>query len=239
MMLLDLFKDLTYGELSQLKVGNLIPGEHESEVDPTRYAQVLTWVNLGLTAIYTRFLLSRKEIVIQQYEAIPTYILLSDFAISNVASSEDPKYIVDTALDPFQDDVLHIEEVYDEEDEKLFLNDVTEETSLFTPDYRSIKVPDPDDAVTMTVHYRAAHPLIEYVYGMDPSIIEIMLPIALHEAFLNYIGSRAYAALGGDQGVEGNDYYQKFENSCNNIERFGLEIQPEPGSWRFDARGWV
>jgi hypothetical protein len=239
MILYDLLKDLTYGEFAQLKIGNLIPGEYESEVDPTRYEQLMTAINLALKEIYKRFFLSSKEIYIQQHSEIAIYVLDSKYAQSNVASPEDPKYIMDTVDIPFEDDILKIEEVYDEGGNKLPINDITEDLSVYTPNYKSIQVPYPDDANTMAVQYRACHPQVVYTRGMDPSKVEIWLPNSLHEAFLYYVAARLMAPVSGGDGNSGVEYMQKFENSCLKVDELGLEIQAEPGDWRFDATGWV
>jgi len=237
--LLDLMKDLSYGELAQFKIGGLKPGEFDSEPDPTRYEQLISAVNLGLKEIYKRFFLSSKEIYIQQYTQIATYVLSSRYAQTNIASVEPIKYIMDTVDRPFLDDVLKIEEVYDEEGNKLPINDITEDLSVFTPNYRSVQVPYPDDANTMAVQYRASHPRIIYTRALLPADVEIELPNSLHEALLLYIASRFATSIGGDQGNEGNDYFQKFEASCNKVDELGLEVQGEPGDWRFDQAGWV
>lgn len=239
MTLLDLMKDLTYGELAQFNIGNLITGEFESEPDPTRYEQLISAINLGLKEIYKRFFLSSKEIYIQQYAQISTYVLSSKYAQTNVASLEPIKYIMDTPEKPFLDDVLKIEEVYDEEGNILPMNDITEDLSVFTPNYRSIQIPYPDDANTMAVQYRASHPRIVYTKGMDPADVEIELPNSLHEALLYYVASRFATSISGDQGAEGSDYFQKFNASCDKVDELGLEVQAEPGDWRFDQAGWV
>lgn len=241
MTLLDLMKDLTYGELAQFKIGELIPGEHQSEPDPTRYEQLLSAINLGLKEIYKRFFLSSKEIYIEQQDEISTYILSSKYAQANTGSPLpiEERYIADSVDNPFQDDVLKIEEVYDEEGNKLPMNDITEDLSVFTPNYRSIQVPYPDVENTMGVQYRASHPRVQYVKGMDPADVEIMVPNSLHEALLMYIAARLTSSVGGDQGNEGNDFWQKFNASCKKVDELGLEVQGEPGDWRFDRAGWV
>lgn len=239
MTLLDLFKDLTYGELSQLSFGNMMPDDNESEPDPKAYAQLISHINRGLTALYSRFLLQAKEIYIQQYEEFEIYELHSKYAASNVASTEPIKYIEDSVANPFLDDILKIEECYDEVGNKLFLNDVTEELSIFTPSYRSIQIPYPNDFNMLAVQYRANHPRIDYVRGMDPSAIEIHMPGTLYEALLFYIAHRVFGAQNTDGGVEGNDYWKKYNNICVEAETKGLYIQAEPGDWRFDHKGWV
>ena len=241
MTLLELLKDLTYGELAQFKIGNLIPGEHESEPDPTRYDQLTSAINLGLKEIYKRFFLASREIYIQQHEEIATYVLSSKYAQTNTASPipiED-RYIMDTVDAPFLDDTLKIEEVYDEEGNIIPLNDITEELSIYTPSYRSIQIPYPNDENTLSVQYRATHPKVIYSKGMDPADVEIALPNSLHEALLYYVAARFASSQGGDQGQEGSDYYQKFKNSCDLVAKEGLEVQGEPGDWRFDQGGWV
>lgn len=239
MTLLELLKDLTYGELSQLKIGNLLPGEDQSEPDPTRYEQIMSHINMGLKEIYKRFFLLSREVYIQQYEQISVYTLSSKYAQTNTASLEPIKYIMDTVDAPFLDDTLKIEEVYDEDGNRLPLNDITEVTSIYTPSYRSIQIPEPNNENTLSVQYRACHPRVIYTPDMDPADIEIVLPNSLHEALLYYVASRGFSALGGDQGQEGGDYYKKFENSCRMVDELGLEIQAEPGIWRFDDAGWV
>jgi hypothetical protein len=239
MTLLQLFKDLTYGELSQLSIGSLIPEESESEPDPRDYENILSHLNLGLRELYKRFFLLSKEINIQQEEEIETYVLSSRYAETNAASTEPIKYIKDTVDDPFRDDVLKIEEVYDEGGNKLPLNDITEPLSVYTPSFQSVQIPYPLEENMFSVQYRACHPRVEYTPDMDPATIEIMVPNSLYEALLYYIAARVQSSMGGDQGQEGNDFFQKFENSCKMVELHGLEIQGEPGIWRFDQAGWV
>jgi len=238
MTLLQLLKELTYGELAQLKIGALIPGEFQSEPDPSKYEQLMTHVNLGLTEIYKRFFLLSKEIYIELHAEITTYVIASRFAQTST-SAEDPKYIMDTPAAPFLDDILKIEEVYNEVGVKLPLNDTSEALSIFTPSYRSIQVPFPEDNITYALQYRANHPTLIYTLGMDPASVELMLPHSLHEALLLYVASRAFNSLGGDGGVEGNTYYTRFELSCDQVNDLGLEVQAEPGIWRFDEGGWV
>jgi hypothetical protein len=237
MNLLDLLQDLTYGELASLKLGNFLSEEAESDPDPKSYAQLSSHINLGLKEIYKRFFLLSQEIFIELHEEISTYMLHSKYSVQS--GTEPTLYIIDTVTEPFLDNVLKIEEVYDEDGLKLPLNDTSDITSVYTPSYRTIQVPSPNNNITYAVQYRATHPRIVYTPAMDPSTIDIALPNSLHEALLYYVASRIYASLGGDSGVEGNDYYQKFLNSCAMVNELGLEVQAEPGDWRFDNFGWV
>jgi hypothetical protein len=237
--LLDVFRDLTYGELSQLHIGGLIPSELESEPDPANYTKIISHVNMGMTELYKRFFLLSREIYIQQYEEIELYQLHSNFNQTNVASTEPIKYILDTPDNPFLDDLLKIEQVYDEVGCLLPLNDISEEFSVFTPSYRSVQIPYPKNENVFAVQYRADHPRIVWDQETMPIDIEIDIPQSLYEALLFYVGSRAHTSMGGDGGAEGGMYWQKFNQSCEDVMRLGLQVQGEPGAWRFDQAGWV
>lgn len=238
MRLLDILKDLTYSELSGLAIGNLIPGEFDNEPDPHQYEQIVSYINLGLKEIYKRFFLRSREIDIQQHEEISTYRLHSDYAQSNTASAipiED-RYIIDTVDNPFQDDILKIEEVYDEEGTKLPMNDVTEEYSVYTPAYNLVQIPFPNDENTFSVQYRACHPKIPVTLATDPADVEVELPNSLHAALLQYVGYRANLRSNPEKSA---DFWNQFKRTCDEVDQYGLEVQGEPGDWRFDDHGWV
>ena len=241
----DVLTDLTYGEFSQLNLGNFLPGEPESDPAPESYAQLSSWINKGLKAIYSTFWLASEEIEIQLYEEIGTYTLSYAFAVTNTEGSEPVKYIVDSESVPFTDNVLKIESVYDEEGNELPLNDhnavdaAGDPFSLYTPTYRDLQVPWPNDLNTLAVQFRATHPKIEYASGMDPTAIEVVIPNGLDEALLWYVASRGFTSLGGDHVAEANNYYQLYTGRVAEIKNAGFFIQTEPTNARFSDNGWV
>jgi hypothetical protein len=238
MKLLDILKDLTYGELAGLALGNLKFDEFDNEPDPHQYERIMSYINLGLKEIYKRFFLKSREINVQEHEEITSYLLHSDYSAANTASAIalSERYILDTAEDPFLDDILKIEEIYDEEGTKLPLNDITEEDSVYTPDYRTVQIPYPSDTEIFSVQYRASHPKLDVTLATDPATVEVHLPNSLHSALLQYVGYRANLLTNPERSA---DFWQQFEKSCQHVERLGLEVQGEPGDWRFDERGWV
>jgi len=240
MTLKDIFKDLSYGELQGLAIGNLIPDDNESEPDPKSYKQIMSHINRALTKLYSRFLLSSKETYIEQSEAIAEYILDARYAQSNINSPIDiaDRYIADSSAYPFEDDVLKIEQCYDELGNILFLNDPTEALSLFTPSFRSIQMPYPNDFNVVAVQYRASHPKLLYTPDEDAEDILVAVPESLYEALLYYVAYRASPQpIGGVDGAQ--TFLQLYEQACQAVEKQGLYIQAETANWRFDAKGWV
>ena len=240
MTLKDIFKDLSYGELQGLAIGNLIPDDNESEPDPKSYKQIMSHINRALTKIYSRFLLSSKEIYVQQIEDVEEYFLDSRYAVSNTASDIllADRYIIDSTARPFKDDLLKIEQCYDEEGNLLFLNDPTEELSIYTPSFKSIQTAYPNEWNIIAVQYRAAHPRLSYTPDQDAEGILVEVPESLYEALLYYVAYRASPQpIGGVDGAQ--TFLQLYEQACQAVEKQGLHIQPEVANWRFDYRGWV
>lgn len=239
MTLKDLFEYLTYGELAQLDIGGLVPDAAESGPDPKDYAKLMSHVNMGLKEVYKRFWLRSEEVIIQLYDHIATYTLDKKYAITNKMSVEPYKYIIDSPIEPFTNNVLKIEQVFDEGGRQMFLNDRTEPWSVFTPAYNQVQIPFPERHNSMVIQYRAAHPTIKYEFGMDPEKIELQIPEGLLEPLLFYIASRAFAGLNTDMNQEGNNYLQKFEASCKKAEELGLQVTTNLSNLRLDQRGWV
>jgi hypothetical protein len=238
MNLLDVFKALTYGELKSLSLGNFCAEDFESAPDPLHYAQIMSHLQLGLTELYTRFLLRTDEIFVQQYEHIEIYSLTWPYCATNTASTEPYKYVLDSAESPFQDNVLKIEECYNEIGEPLFLNESEQEESMFTPSFNTIQVPNPVSANVIGVQYRANHPRLEWVKGMKPEEVEVELPWGLLEALLYYVGMRAFSGVNTDNDQTGTSYWKKFEASCQRYKTKGLQVEPEVQNSNFDAKGW-
>jgi hypothetical protein len=242
MKLIDLFTDLTYGELWNLFLGGYNPASPESEPDPIKYAQLLASVNSGLTQLYSEFFLRSEEHYILCREQTTTYKLHSDYAQTNLASPIDiaDRYIQDTADNKFYDNVLKIEEVFDEDGVKLPMNDETEDLSVYTPAYNTVQVPYPEDNMTISVQFRATHPRIVYtdIATFDPSTVEIELPNSLKNCLEYYIASKLLRPMGGERVVEADNYYQLFKDSIRVIKEEGLEVQGETLGSKFEDRGW-
>lgn len=238
MNLLDVFTALTYGELKTLSLGNFCSEDYESAPDPQDYAQIMSHITLGLTELHKRFWLRTEELYVQQYAHIQIYTLSWPYAATNTESTETYKYILDTAENPFTDNVLKIEECYNEIGELLILNNGKEEESLFTPTFRSLQVPNPVSANILAVQYRADHPKLVYTKGMNPASIDVALPGGLLEALLYYIAMRNFSSLNTDDNHQASNYRKKFEASCVQYKLEGLNIQPEMENNNFDARGW-
>lgn len=242
MNLQDILNDLTYGELANTYVSGYLQDEFESEPDPATYARLLSHINVALRQLYKEFFLRSEEHYIALSEEKTTYKLHTDYAQTNVDSPIDiaDRYIMDTTDNPFYDNILHIESVFDEDGVELPLNDATQDLSVYTPNFRTIQVPYPEDGMTIAVQFRATHPVIPYTdETFDPSTVEVELPNSLHEALILYITGRMLRPMGGERTADSMAYFQLYKDSIQIVKDEGLEIQVEHNNERFEDRGWA
>lgn len=207
----DIFNDLVYGELSAHAVA--MNGQIEDKDKP----KMIAHLNMALTALYSRFPLLTKQLVVLQKSFITEYKLHSRYAQSNTASTEKVKYIYDDKDDPFKDDLLRIDCVYDEMGDQLLLNSDSTCKVAATPAQDTLEVPNPIDTNALFVIYRAKHPIV------DLTTTDIELPEQLRPALLSYIASRVYA---GGTAVEhatiSATLMQKYELFCMQQEEYGM-----------------
>jgi len=234
MLLSELFEQLTYGELSNLKIG----GKSLGDIEAGSYPAIVSHVNMGLTALHKLFPLSCKEIVVQQYEDIGVYKLHTDFAVNGTTGSEATKYLIDTAASPFENTVLMIDKVVDENANTLFLNELTETKSLFTPSYNTLQVPNPTTSV-LGVTYRAKHATIE-ADNLEPETVELVIPESLLEPLLYYIASRAFMGTPAIDGVDRSAlYFGRYQASIARFKEEGLINNDTYENKRLVDHGWA
>lgn len=252
MLLSDIFDNLTFGELSQLYVS----GRDQIGIQPCDYEQIMPHINLGLTELYKRFDLKRNSVLVQLDPSISQYQLHSKYALSAETPVAIP-YIIDSTEFPFEDDILHIESVYDKYENKLALNDpnntidvvngvptpILEQTvggafktyTISTPSYLSIQSSYTDKSALLKVNYRAKHRKVGN-FDLDLTTEEVELPYGLMEALLNYVDGRVYSNMSEQDGTL---YTQKFEMACRKIEELGLENISRPTNEKLDNNGWA
>lgn len=248
MKLKEIFDQLTHGELSQLSIG----GSDAGAIDPANYGKVLSHVNMGLTALYKRFPLKESRLTIELQTGMTTYPINSNFAVNSRRSRESVRFIKDSAVEPFKDDIHKIERVYTSTGYEMGLNDETDPFSVFTPTATVLRVPAlvvagsvdlPDELKTETLEvvYRANHPIIVQGIGLfEPDRIDVELPYSHLEALLFYVASRVHTPTGMTNETNmGNTYYQKYEASCQQLEVSNLRVDQGSQNSRLYRNGWV
>ena len=238
MKLSEIFNQLTYGELSQISLG----GGSSGEITEANYPKVLSHINLGLTALHTRFPLKEGRLMLQTQPGMLTYPLNSRFAVGNTRSRELVRFIRDSASELFKDDIHKVERVYSGTQE-LGLNDESDPMSCFTPSAHVLRVPGSvvEDAALLQVVYRANHAPILVGMGLfDPTRVEVELPYSHLEPLLYFVASRVNNPMGmSNEFHAGNSYAAKYEAACQMLELQNLRVDQGSQNTRLERNGWV
>ncbi len=240
MLLSELIEYITYSE-----TGNLfLSGEEEGKIRSKHYPKVISNINMALIEMHKRFPVLVKDVTIQQYEHITDYKLHDDYAVTNTTSTETYKYIIDSASEPFNNDVLKIERVMPEQvdedrtiTEEYPLNMVDDDLSYFTPSHNILQIPYPVNDNAVFVEYRA-YPKKIPVLTSDLTSIDIELPHMLLEPLLNFMNYKLYTGVGMDK-PESPNYLQKYERECIKIDQLGVYNRDAALNLKLETREWV
>jgi len=233
MLLTDVFEELHFGELSQLRMGD----QSSAAIAPTYYPRIIRFINLALLDLYKLFPIREKEVQIQMYGHITSYKLIYDYAESNTASTQPYKYIKDLNH-PFQDDVLQVIEAYNELGEPLVVNDINNDFSIYTPEEKVVQIPFPVQGSVVSCVYRTYPPKIDPKIA-DPTGVIVDLPEQLLTALLAYVGYRA--EIGVPQGKQntGLGHFKRYRAITNEIKELGTINTTANSNEGLLRNGWV
>ena len=223
----DVFTELVHGELSAHAVAMM------GSISDTDTPRVISYINSGLLALYTRYPLLMKELRLRQYSNITSYKLRIEYARTNTASTA-VKYIIDSTVAPFTGDVIRVEEVADEVGDVLEINSSDYDKVVLLPSMDTLEIPNPTDTNVLFVVYRAKHPQLS---SKDDDII---LPMHMLTALYAYVGSRVYAGgTAAEHVAKTAELTGKYEMLCQQLEMQGMvnsdiqkiNMRPELGGW--------
>lgn len=238
MKLKEILDQLSYGELSQISIGN----SSESGVNEENRQIVINHINMGLTELHKRFNLREGRFDIELIPDKFSYVLDMKYAESNTQSNEPNKYIKDSS-NPFTNDLFKVERVYDQDGKELDLNNIDNKLAVHTPAYNILVIPDNNDfkATHLTVVYRANHPLIsDNASIFPPELVEVDLPMSHLEALLFYVAARVINPMGSSgEFHEGNNYTSKFERAVQQLHQMNYRIDRMADNTRFVRNGWI
>lgn len=234
MFLSEVFEYLTYGELAALSLGG-IESNGISTLDQPR---IINNINLALIELYTKFPLKTSQVNLQLYEHIALYTLHTDYAQTNDVSTELYKYINDSDENPFTNDILIIDNVFNEAGDEYPINEGKEEFSVFTPSYNTLQVPFSQDDNTLDIMYRASPPLLTTT-GVDPTTTWVPIPYQLLSCLIAYTLHKIHSVIGSGESNQAGMYFNKYKEAVALVQHTGLIIIENNLNEKLDNGGWV
>ncbi len=237
MKLYEIFELLEYGELANVSLsGNIDQTKGIREQD---YPVLISHINLALTDLHTKFNLKEREVAVQQYDPIVYYTLDTKYAQTNTESTEPYKYIADTAANPFLDDIIRVNAVFDEGGNELPINDENQTSSVFLSSYNVLQIPFPVGTNAVFVMYRANHPKLS---SKEPDLeAEVELPAYCVEALLSYVSSRVHGQRTSQEAQATSvNLMSKYNMLCDQIElRNVLNTATDNQNLKLGENKWV
>ncbi|MBL1322163.1 MAG: hypothetical protein COA63_014060 [Methylophaga sp.] len=209
MKLSDLLERLALGELSNLA---LVNQDSPAEINVSDHLKVISYANQALTNLFTKFILSEKEILVNTYDPETMYYLRPEYARSS-DSSQDVKYLDDSGDIKFTGGVIKILDVYGQYGQPLYINDIDEHSSLFTPQFDCLQITSIDFGTVFSVIYQAQHSKL----SVDNLDIVIDIPVYFEEAIQAYIASKVLGHMNGKENTgKSQEYMNRYEMICAN-----------------------
>lgn len=238
MITLDQFlKNLAYGELANIALSKSLLSSDAAD----SYEKVISHIQLGLTALHQRFLIRGGQVVIQNYPHIGRYYLDPIYAKSNTTSTETYKYIEDTPGRPFLDNVLKIEQVFDEVGREYALNESDVADPIFTPEYNCVAMTPGVEGTYWTIVYRADHVSLPTT-DVTPANVEIDIPAQYFEPLQAYVAGRIMSGQGHslfEGQVEGDRLMMRYEMLCSLLESQNMDMDDNDTHIRLEVNGWA
>ena len=233
----NLLQKLSFGPLSELAIA----GDGSGVVPTPNIPKIILRVNNALSALYTRFPLEKKAIVIETRNGLWAYPLRREFAITS-DSTEPNKFIIDSPAQPFLGDVLMVDGIANAENCALPFNVANDEESWHKVSYDTISSNHINDQERLFVHYRARH--FEFDLNKPELETEIRIPSSLEAALLAHIAGNIYANMSMEGALaKAQAHLSNYENECSFHEERNTFAQWE-GSGREDRQmfrrnGWA
>ncbi|WP_299198183.1 hypothetical protein [uncultured Amphritea sp.] len=235
----ELIRRLAYGELSNLKMASAGDGTILAADLP----KVLLQINNALTELYTKFLLSQKEVVINAQETITQYYLRYEFAQSNLASAQPVLYIDDSSIVNWDGRIVKVLHVYDGFGRELYLNKSQEPLSVFTPQFDCLQITANHQSEDFYVIFQALHPIVNYDTAPDPDTDTLIedLPPALEKPLELLIASKVYGQMNGEANVTKSAMlHQQYEAKLLEAEfRDTLSTSENTSNSKLERNGFV
>lgn len=205
----DFLTELSYGELADTYAG--VDGG--GTIDPVYLNRIVHFINDGLLRLYSKFVISEKNLILETFEGKSTYLISSEYAESNYDSESGIiPYIKDNGM-PYRDDLVKILSVYDKWNKSLPLNDPDRADSLFTSQWNVLNIPWSYETGAFNIRYQSRHPILLPDVEKEQ---KLELPEVLMSALTAFVAYRLYLSINtAESRAKAEDFLGSFNSICD------------------------
>lgn len=225
MLLQEVFDQLCVAELNNISVVDQVT----KQINPEDYRKVATAINAGLTQLHTRFLLRKGELFVDLHPGVTTYQLAGRFMIDSNGLASQTKYI--HPAPDFRDNLLKIQQVFDDEGRELGLNNHSNYFSVSESALDTLQVPanlyDDHKVRRLRVVYRQNHKMIPACCeDLEPDCYGLTLPRSHLWALCLFVAARMHIPIGlQDATYSGNSFMSLFGAECDRLDITGIQVK--------------
>ncbi len=238
MILAELFKQLSFGQLSNLAISGNGSGVIVGEQKP----KIVSMTNEALLKLYSKFILNEKTLVLNLTNGTARYSLTRANAVYGSDVDNPNGYIIDTEDNPFLGDVIRVLAAHDSFGVPVPLNDDQANISVFTPAPEAVQIRyavNNTRAISgLMLTYQAKHPELD-VDDDDEQIIE--LPDVLEPALRSYVAYSVFSGMNGpDNSAKAAEHLSQYEATCAEvIDKDLVSSSYSRTNTRFNRNGWA
>lgn len=214
--------------LDQLRTGELDSLSKKDKTDQ----KIVTYINMGLIALYSRFQLATEEAIVTLRPDIAktTYTLNSTDADVNVNGHAMT-----------DDEFMSIVAAYNEDGTTINVNDDKDPGSIFTVAYNKLQIPILEDNAYVSIIYRKNPTLVVFVDDGSGGAVDadVALPMQLLEPICHYVGYRAHGAVDGKLTTENNSHYTRYDAACKRVEQLGAITADDTTMSTVRSKGFI
>lgn len=241
----EVFDDLTYGELSNIKIGK----DDLGTIAEKDYPKVVSHINLGLIDLYQKFKLKTKELRLHQIEGTTKYFLRKQYMDDVSQCGANDIYIEKDSVDPFNDDIVKVLEVYDATGEEIPMDNkrahdlrieqgITVTPGVFTPEHDIITMTVASTPEILDIVYQAYYPKIVLNELSDPSKIKLYIPKYIQKPLMLYIIARIVSSmkvsLSEGEANPANARWYAYKLACKDITDLNLVVDEDDTDDHFE-----
>jgi len=229
MLLTDIFSNIT-----TLDSANTNLADPTGVLATEHYPKVINAINRALIEIYSQFPVKEKMLTVQLFAHISEYMLTTEYADTNTDSTQPYRYIMDTSFDPYDNEVLKIQTITNEEGTELALNQANDSYSLYTPSYNVVQHPYPTNENAIFVTYHALPKTIPM--DVVPATYDVDIPGHVLNLFLIFVAHKVLTSINPKEAAFKLNEYMNLLISTKNL---GLFVKENSSNEKFEANGWV
>lgn len=241
MKISQLFSQLSYGELSNLTVGD----DGSGEIADQNHPKLIHHTQQALTNLYSRFAHRKAYVVMKQDELVQKYRIHPLYAVTDTTPNNTAaRHIIDTEQSPFTTPIikiLSIRKILEDStlaEVDLLINDDTRVGAVKTLAYDEIYIREPVQDELLLIEVQLNHPVIALPVDLD---YEISLAPVLEEALVLKVAARVFGSMNGqDNMIKAQSLNAAYENVLQMVQFEDLlqNTSTEDHS-RFVIGGWV